>query len=366
MATWGELEISRRRHAEFFIALAEQAEPKLKTAEQKVWFERLERERGNFNGVLAWALEASNAPEAALLDQAPRHELGLRLCIALWRFWRYRCYLMEGYYWTQRALLADQNSPHPAPRRLRAQALWGLGLISALLRKQNEATAQLEESLRLWQVEEDARGIAAALTGLGMLANERGESEQAVAFQEQALALYQSENDPFGLTYAHNALGETLCGQGDYAASRAHYEASLKLSRQLGHRRGVAVALANIAQIENMQGNYPAAGRGFKESLRLFQEVGDQVNGATCLMGLGCVAAAANTPADWTQATQLFSFAEHLLQETSGKLQPADQVIIDQHIARCRERLGTAAFEAAWIEGSALSLEQAIERALTE
>jgi tetratricopeptide (TPR) repeat protein len=193
-----------------------------------------------------------------------------------------------------------------------------------------------------------------------MLANERGERDQAIAFQEQALALYEAENDLFGMTYAHNALGETLCGRGDYTASREHYGASLKLSYRLGHQRGVAVALANMAQIETILGNYPAACQGFKESLQLFQEIGDRVNGATCLMGLGCVATVADSPAAWHQAAQLFGCGEHLLQETRGKLQPADRVIIDRHLALCRQKLGDAIFEAAWTAGQALSPEQAI------
>ncbi len=362
LAACEKLEATRRRHAEFFIALAEQAEPQLMAAEQKVWFERLERERDNFNAALFWAFEAS----VSTVSEASPHELGLRLCVALWRFWRYRCYLAEGYFWTQRALLADQNSLHPAPRLLRARALWGLGLISTLMYKEKEATAYLAESLSLAQAEEDPGWIAAALTGLGMLANNRGDSEQAIVFQEQALALYQSQHDVYGMTYAQNALGETFCGRGDYEASRNHYEASLKLSRQLGHRRGVAVALANIAQIETAQGNYAAAQDGFAESLRLFQEIGDQVNMATCLMGLGCVATAANIPIGWTQAARLFGFGHHLLRQINGKLQPADQLQVDRYIALCRQQLGDTAFKTARAEGEALSLEQAVMYALTQ
>jgi non-specific serine/threonine protein kinase len=356
LAACGKLEATRQRHAEFFIALAEQSEPQLMTAEQKLWFKRLEREQGNFNAILSWTGEMSDRP----ITESSPHELGLRLSVALWRFWRYRCYLSEGYFWTQRALRVDRNSSHPAPRLLRARALWGLGLISALMRQESEATAQLEESLSLAQAEEEPRWMAAALTGLGMLANNRGDSEQAIIFQEQALALYQSQNDSYGMTYAHNALGETLCCRGNYEAGRKQYEASLSISRQLGHRRGVAVALANMAQVEIAHGNYGVAHDGFVESLQLFQEIGDQVNVATCLMGLGCAATAADSPLDWTQAAQLFGFGYSLLEESGGKLQPADQVQIERHIMICRERLGDAAFEVAWAEGQAFSLEKAV------
>ena len=54
----GEAEAFRRRHAEFFLALAEEAEPKLRGPEQAAWFERLDAENGNLTcgaHVVNWA-----------------------------------------------------------------------------------------------------------------------------------------------------------------------------------------------------------------------------------------------------------------------------------------------------------------------
>ena len=46
----GEAEVVLRRHAEFFLALAERAEPELKGAGQEEWLRRLEREHANLRG----------------------------------------------------------------------------------------------------------------------------------------------------------------------------------------------------------------------------------------------------------------------------------------------------------------------------
>jgi predicted ATPase/DNA-binding SARP family transcriptional activator len=60
----GEAETFRRRHAEFFLALAEEAEPGLVGAQQQEWAERLEEEHDNLRAALSWSLERE--PEAAL------------------------------------------------------------------------------------------------------------------------------------------------------------------------------------------------------------------------------------------------------------------------------------------------------------
>jgi non-specific serine/threonine protein kinase len=75
LAARGETESVRWRHAEFYRALAERAEPELRGVEQASWLARLELEHDNLRAALHWAAEAG-APE-----------LALHLAGALWRFW---------------------------------------------------------------------------------------------------------------------------------------------------------------------------------------------------------------------------------------------------------------------------------------
>ena len=51
-----EMEAARRRHATWYLALAEEAEPKLVGAEQAGWLERLETEHDNLRAALEWFL----------------------------------------------------------------------------------------------------------------------------------------------------------------------------------------------------------------------------------------------------------------------------------------------------------------------
>jgi predicted ATPase len=79
-----EAEEIRRAHAEYFLTLAEEANPELKGANQLQWLERLEAEHDNMRAALSWALERKEV------------EVALRLGGTLWWFWSMRGYQSEG------------------------------------------------------------------------------------------------------------------------------------------------------------------------------------------------------------------------------------------------------------------------------
>jgi non-specific serine/threonine protein kinase len=79
----GEKDEVGGRHALFFLALAEEVEPKINTADRRRWLERLEVEHDNLRAALAWSREEEG-------------ETGLRLAGALLWFWFHRGYLSEG------------------------------------------------------------------------------------------------------------------------------------------------------------------------------------------------------------------------------------------------------------------------------
>ena len=56
LAASGEAEMIRRHYAEYFVELAERAEPELRLAEHQRWSQRLELELHNLRAVLEWSL----------------------------------------------------------------------------------------------------------------------------------------------------------------------------------------------------------------------------------------------------------------------------------------------------------------------
>src|SRR5258708_27959959 len=78
----GEAEGMHHAHAAYYLALAEEAEPRLTSRGMGSWLERLQRAHENLRAALAWLVE-HNEPAAAV-----RH------AGAPWRFWLIRWHLI--------------------------------------------------------------------------------------------------------------------------------------------------------------------------------------------------------------------------------------------------------------------------------
>lgn len=103
-----EVDPLRRRHAEYFVTLAERAEPKLRGASQRVWYARLSEDEANFRAALSWAMQTGQS------------ETALRLAGSLWMFWRWAGLFDEGCAWLEAALKAGDG----CPLQVQCQALW--------------------------------------------------------------------------------------------------------------------------------------------------------------------------------------------------------------------------------------------------
>ena len=137
----------RDRHLAYFLALAEEAEPKLNGTQQRDWLERLEREHDNLRSALAWAAASADAVS------------GMRLASACWRFWLIRGYAREGLGWLS-AMLAAAPDVQPTRTEARAKALNGAGTLARNLGDYGAAQAMFEESLAIWRTLDRRRGIA--------------------------------------------------------------------------------------------------------------------------------------------------------------------------------------------------------------
>src|SRR5205085_5268538 len=172
---WERLEASgvaeevRRRHAVYYLELAEAAQPGMRVAEQGVWFERLERELNNLRGALGWAQEAGEA------------EIGLRLAGALWWVWKRLGYLSEGRNWSE-GLLALQEScaRSSGATAIRANALRAAGRLALRQGDYGRAVALFEQRLALHRELGDKWGVAESLDSLARWARHRGDYGRAV------------------------------------------------------------------------------------------------------------------------------------------------------------------------------------------
>ena len=125
----GEAEELRRRHAEYFLDLAEEAEPHLVTGGK--WLDRLDVELDNLRSALDFATETE--PQRAL-----------RAATALDEFWFMRGHNSEGRARLESALAAD-----PEPTAARCRALIAASKASRQSGDNVTASAQVAEALDL-------------------------------------------------------------------------------------------------------------------------------------------------------------------------------------------------------------------------
>jgi predicted ATPase/DNA-binding SARP family transcriptional activator len=346
-----ELEATQGHYLSFFLELSEAAEQQLAGAAQTLALERLEREHDNLRAALGWAVE--HKPEQAA-----------RLASALWRFWWMHSHWREGCQWLEQAL---RHTALPAPARTMLHHAAGV-----LWHEQGsyaQALAHYEQSLELRRQQGDQRGIASSLNSLGVLALDQGDYRRAAVLFEESIALKRELGDTLGIAGSLNNLGMVVSALEDFPRARDLYQESLVMNRQLGFRSGVATASANLATIALAQGDPIQARLLLGESLALFHELGDKEGIAECLEGLAGVASAPGALqeqplASARRAARLCAAAEALRQAISAPRIPIERSRYDAVTTAARAQLGTPGFAAAWAEGLAMPIEQAVAYAL--
>lgn len=188
----GAAALAHRQHACYYLAVAEQAATELRGAQQVAWLRRLDVEHDNFRAALQWALGQSTPGTRA---EEVDGEIGLRLSVALGRFWMVRGYWGEGEQWLDRALDGARRAQQ---RDIAAEArvcFWRGELANWGQKNDPIARAAYEESLALARQIGDRHLIAKALVGVAHIAMYQGDPGLAAALAEESLALFQEFGD---------------------------------------------------------------------------------------------------------------------------------------------------------------------------
>lgn len=298
-----------RRHAEYFLQLAETLEPELTSAGQARTVERLELEHDNVRAAMRYFLEQRDAGSAT------------RLAASVWRFWQTRGYLTEGRRWLGRALelsrsLADADGPEHAERSTLARALQGAGVLAWAQGEYAEAQRNFQESLRFFEALADVEGTAALQNNLGVIALHLGEYGRATGLFEASLQGRRALGNRLGVATVLNNLGATAGKQGDPARAFRYYEESLAIQREVGYTQGVAVSVTNLGASAYDQGDLALARKHFQEALELRRLLGDRTGVADSLLKLGRVALRSG---DVDQARADYAVAAELLRRLGDR-----------------------------------------------
>jgi predicted ATPase/DNA-binding CsgD family transcriptional regulator len=379
LAASGEEEVTRWAHAAYYLALAEEEEPKFEGPQQAMSLERLDRENENLRAAMRWALERGDEEV----------EIALRLGGALWRFWLARGHLSEGQNFLKLVLAGNEKVVAPT----QAKALNAAGTLAWFLGDYRRAEALFEESLALHRKLRDRKGIAYSLGGLGRTAFGKRNFAAARSLTEESLVILREIGDKWSIAYALEILARVAYSQGEGTETYRLLEESVALLRELdakgdvvwpllylarvsinrgdharalslleevianckevGNKWGIAYALSLQGQSALHQGNVDKANSLLKESLRLNREIGDRRSIARSLLLLASMAVLQE---DHATARGLYEESLVIAKELGHK----------RFIASCLEGLANVTFaqgQPAWaarLWGAAESLREAI------
>jgi DNA-binding CsgD family transcriptional regulator/tetratricopeptide (TPR) repeat protein len=341
----GEEAAMRERHATFFLGFAEQAGPGIRGPDQQRWIEQLQVEYDNLRAAARWfGDDSAGAP------------LGLRLAAALWEFWHVRGYLGEASRWLEAALEAD-----PAASVARAEALDGLGVVTALRGDHPRAVTLFGESETLFGVLGRQAGRAHAMSNWGIASLMGGNAVQATELSQQAVTIARSTGDGWAEAYAQYALGWASRFSGDVELSLRCVADSAALFGSVGDERGRAFSLHLLGPLLMDSGHVAEALGPLREAVATFAILEDT-------WGILNVLSQSVRPVaelgEVQRAARLLGASRALRERIGAELIPMLQLAEDRGAALARSHLGEAAFEAAVLAGRGLSLDEAIAEVL--
>jgi predicted ATPase len=383
---FGEDELTQRAHAAYCLVLAEESTADGDRATATGWLDRLETEHDNLNAALSWLEETKNAP------------WGLRMAIALFRFWEMREHLSEGRNWLRRMLklegadklrdararaffsagaLASEQSDYDAATKLMGESL---KIARELGDKQSMAVALnacavntfhsgdvadsrafFEESLALWRELGDEAAQARGLSNLANVFKLQRDYAKANVLYQECQAIFRRLEDQAGFARAMNHQGDVAREQGDPVEARKLYEQSLAAFRELRDPWGIAGALEDLGTLSREQGEFKTAGEALKESLEIFLGLEHKRGVARLLEAFAGLAAAEREP---ERALRLAGAAAALRQSVGAPLTAAEQARLDWSMGPAVKALFGEVARTSWAEGRVLSMKAAVGEAL--
>jgi non-specific serine/threonine protein kinase len=365
---------ARSSHLAHYLELAEAAAPHLRSADAGDWMRRLDQNRDDLRAALTSSVDD------------PDPSLGLRLVVALARFWG----AMRGYaadvVEVASALLTKRDG-EPSLLRARAlcsvahlssawlgdlergrrcaeealglarglddgeavcEALWNLSWNEILRGEPRVALTHLEEAFELERAIENAELLARLLESRAGVLADLGRPGAARDDYERALRAYEQLGDWSAVGAAEDNLANLAIQDGDLESARTHLGRSLAWARDAGDANGLLFSTLNLGLLEYLEGNAARARADFGECLATADRHHDPVATGHALLGLALSETALGNE---RRAATLHGAAAARREKLGGTLEPLESDLLQADQERLHEALGLDAFRQAFQEG---------------
>jgi predicted ATPase/DNA-binding SARP family transcriptional activator len=398
MESSGNVKDIGQKHAAYYLALTQKAEPHLVGPEQAAYLECLREENDNIRIALNFSLEDGEA------------EVAGRIAASIWRFWQTTGQISEGRAWLERILkkiappnlgvttalgtAANTNLLAPIYKAAGVMAwlqgdyvlsreyfetslemyhgnddqdgiatLYGnLGTLAIHRTDYSEAQTLLEKALDLRRKLGDKWSIASCLNNMGALAGRQGDIERAQTCYQECLDIFQELGYRSGIAISLSNLGSSACDLGQYDRAYHFHTQSLVIRREIGDKPGIANSLSDLGSLAVLQGDLHQACIYYAEGLDLLKELGDKEHSLDCVEGIARIAA---NEGILEIAACLWGAAECLRETLNVPMPKSSSHSYEEELFDARHKLEPAIWETAWARGKKMNLEQTIAAALT-
>jgi predicted ATPase/class 3 adenylate cyclase len=336
-----DIDVTRRRHAEYFLDLALEAEPHLTAEDQGEWLDRCDQEHPNIRAALRWAVEAGEADRAQAVAGA------------LWRFWHQRGHLDEGRRWFEEVLAMPSGQARTSAR---AKALVGAGGMAWWQKDREAAGAFYEEAVAIERELGDPERTAEAVYNFAFVVAGR-DIDAASRLLEESLELFRRAESEPGVAQVLAMLVIRDAQAGEWDLVIAKLEETTAIWRRLGDRLHIAFDLVWLAFAYGRVGRRSDARSAALEALGLFCQADNPT-------GVGIVFTDLAFLATWEgrheDAIRLAGAAESVRQRTGGPPGGFAGILEDDPRLEACAHLPEDVAQQAWEEGICMSLDEAV------
>ncbi|HEV2124149.1 MAG TPA: tetratricopeptide repeat protein, partial [Chloroflexota bacterium] len=363
----GEMGEVARRHAAYYLALAEEDAPRITGSQRAPWLNRMRADLDNVRAALRWCVEqqhedwslrficaltgAELSPDNGLLPLRVQALLCTgRLVMMLCDFPARRALCEEALGLAR--VLGDRHTA--------AQALDGLAQVLGWQGHWMEARHTIEECLVLANDLGDEELIARAKTVLGHVLHQLGDDDAAIVHAEVAAAT-QRRLGLSQLGWSLSTQGHVAYHRGDFERARAMFSKALSVAQRGGNKDAGSATLQLLGDLALEEGDVAQAQDLLGHSLRSHARSGNRYRLARVLDSFAVLAAAQAQP---QQALRLYAAATSILRALGAVREPRWAATLERKLAPVRQTLGEAVAREAEAAGAVLTREEAIAEAL--
>jgi predicted ATPase len=269
----------QRRHADYYRALAEQADPALRGPEHGRWLEQLDADVGNLTTAVRWYLSHEREPLPHLLR-------------VLWPFWFLRDHMNEARTWTDQLLPTADSLDAPA----RAELLCTAAVIA--LERGDDSTA-LAARQRLAAMEDeidDPLLHAIAQLTIAWASPITGDFNSSLLAASAALEELRSQNEPLWTALAAGSLAWQEASAGRHDDAQRHLREVRDLSEELDSAWLAAWSQVQMGTLAITQGQLDQARMLLDDALALSVEAYSTNSVTLCLIAFARLAFAEGDP----------------------------------------------------------------------